>query len=145
MLRRLRTLGAPADELKGVYISFILPKLMYASPAWSSSLTLTQQLQLERVQKRAFRVILGPEYTHYEDALATLCLPSLSNRHREALEKFGEGLLHHPRLRHLLPRDAPPPTRATRHPRRTVPTKIPRTDRYRLSAVPTLVRLINGN
>ncbi|XP_050713416.1 uncharacterized protein LOC126996704 [Eriocheir sinensis] len=61
MLRRLRTLGAPAAELCSIYSSFILPKLMYASPAWSSSLTLTQQQQLERVQKRAFRVILGPD------------------------------------------------------------------------------------
>ena len=143
MLRRLKSLGAPADELKVVYITFILPTLMYASPAWSSSITLTQQHQLERVQKRACRVILGPSYTHYEDALATLCLPSLSSRHREALEKFGEGLLRHPRLRHLLPRDMPPSTRATRHPKRLVPPKIPRTERYRLSAVPTIVRLIN--
>ena len=57
MLRRLRSLGTPADELKGVYTSFILPKFMYASPAWSPSLNLTQQQQLERVQKRACRVI----------------------------------------------------------------------------------------
>ncbi|MPD04445.1 hypothetical protein E2C01_100136 [Portunus trituberculatus] len=43
MLRRLKSLGTPADEVKGIYITFILPKLMYASPVWSSSLTFTQQ------------------------------------------------------------------------------------------------------
>ncbi|XP_063886472.1 uncharacterized protein LOC135114506 [Scylla paramamosain] len=107
MLRRLRSLGTPTDELRGVYLTFILPKLMYASPAWSSSLTHTQQLQLESVQKRACRVILGPAYTTYEEALTTLSLSRLSTRHREALEKFGRGLLHHPRLRHMLPPDAP--------------------------------------
>ena len=63
MLRRLRSLGTPAEELKGVYITFILPKLMYASPVWSSSLTRTQQQQLESVQKRAYRIILGAAYT----------------------------------------------------------------------------------
>ena len=145
MLRRLSSLGAPADALKVVYTTFILPKLMYASPAWSSSLSLTQQLQLERVQKRACRTILGQAYTHYEDALSTLCLPSLSSMHRAALEKFGKGILHHPRVRQLLPPDAPPAPRATRNPKRIVPPKIPRTDRYRLSAVPTIVRLINKN
>ena len=143
MLRRLSSLGAPADALKVVYTTFILPKLTYASPAWSSSLSLTQQLQLERVQKRACRTILGQTYTHYEDALSTLCLPSLSSRHLAALEKFGKGILHHPRVRQLLPCDAPHAPRTTRNPKRLVPPKIPRTDRYRLSAVPTIVRLIN--
>lgn len=33
MLRRLKSLGAQADDLKTIYTSFILPKLMYASPA----------------------------------------------------------------------------------------------------------------
>ncbi|MPC66826.1 hypothetical protein E2C01_060980 [Portunus trituberculatus] len=87
MLHRLRSLGAPADALRGVYLTFILPKLMYASPAWSSSLNLTQRQQLERVQKRAFRIILEPAYG---DALTCLSLPRLATRHQEALEKFGE-------------------------------------------------------
>ena len=143
MLRRLRSLGAPADELRGVYLTFILPKLMYASPAWSSSLNLTQRQQLERVQKRAFRVILGPAYRSYEDALTCLSLPRLASRHQEALDKFGEGLLRHPRLRHLLPPDVPPPVRATRHHNRVAPLRAPRTDRYHHSAVPTMVRAIN--
>ncbi|XP_063860409.1 carnitine O-palmitoyltransferase 2, mitochondrial-like isoform X2 [Scylla paramamosain] len=143
MLRRLRSLGTPTDELRGVYLTFILPKLMYASPAWSSSLTQTQQLQLESVQKRACRVILGPAYTTYEEALNTLKLSRLSTRYSEALEKFGRGLLNHPRLRSLLPPDAPRPTRATRHHNKITPLKAPRTDRYRLSAIPTMVRAIN--
>ena len=143
MLRRLRSLGTPAEELRGVYLTFILPKLMYASPAWSSSLTRTQQQQLESVQKRACRVILGAAYTTYEDALTTLSLPSLSSRHREALEKFGRGLLRHPRLREMLPPDVPRQTRTTRHTNKITPLKAPRTDRYLHSAIPTMVRAIN--
>ena len=143
MLRRLRSLGTPEEELKGVYITFILPKLMYASPAWSSSLTCTQQQQLESVQKRACRIILGAAYTTYAAALTTLSLPSLSSRHREALEKFGRGLLRHPRLRDMLPPAAPHPVRLTRHINKIVPLKAPRTDRYLHSAIPTMVRAIN--
>ena len=143
LLRRLRSLGTPTHELRGVYLTFILPKLMYASPAWSSSLTSTQQQQLESVQKRACRIILGPAYTTYDDALSTLSLPRLSARHREALEKLGRDLLHHPRLRHMLPPDAPRPARATRHHNKITPLRAQRTDRYRLSATPTMVRAIN--
>lgn len=144
MLRRLRTLGASAAELCSIYTSFILPKLMYASPARSSSLTLTQQQQLERVQKRAFRVILGPDYHTYDIALTTLNLPRLSDRHQDALSKFGISLLHHPRHRHLLPPDAPSPIRFTRHHNILTPFRAPRTDRYKRSAVPAIVQMINN-
>ncbi|MPC88816.1 hypothetical protein E2C01_083736 [Portunus trituberculatus] len=143
MLCQLRSLGATADELRGVYLTFILPKLMYAHPAWSSTLNLTQRQQLERVQKRAFRVILGPFYRSYEDALTCLSLPRQATRHQEALEKFGEGLLHHPRLRHLLPADMPLPARATQHQNRVAPLRAPHTNWYHLSVVSTMVRAIN--
>ena len=92
MLRKLKSLGTLADELKGVYISFILPKLMYVSPAWSSSLNLTQY-QLEKVKKWAISIILGLTYSDYESALITLNLQRLSVRHEKALMKIGEGLL----------------------------------------------------
>ncbi|KAK3855453.1 hypothetical protein Pcinc_038150 [Petrolisthes cinctipes] len=143
MLRRLRSLGTPAGDLKAVYTSFILPSLLYASPVWSSSLNKSQQQQLEKVQKRAYRVILGPAYTSYNNALTTLSLPRLTAMYEQALSKFGEGLLRNPRHRHLLPPDVPPPARATRHQNKLVPLRAPRTDRYRQSAVPTLVRKIN--
>ncbi|MPC35054.1 hypothetical protein E2C01_028464 [Portunus trituberculatus] len=103
MLRRLKSLGTPTEELKGVHLTFILPGLMYALPAWSSCLTDTQRQQLENVQKRACRIILGPAYTNYDHALTNLNLPRLSNKHREALLKLGRNLLCHLRLRHLLP------------------------------------------
>ena len=70
MLQRLRSLGIPVAELKGVYTSFTLPKLIYASPAWPSSLNLTQQ-QLVKVKKRACKVILGPACIIHDNALST--------------------------------------------------------------------------
>ncbi|MPC66576.1 hypothetical protein E2C01_060725 [Portunus trituberculatus] len=86
MLCRLKSLGTPNDELKGIYITFILPRLMYASPVWSSSLTSTQLQQLDDVQKRAYRIILGrPAYTNYDHALTTLNLSTLATGHQAAL------------------------------------------------------------
>ncbi|MPC46361.1 hypothetical protein E2C01_040080 [Portunus trituberculatus] len=93
MLRTLKSLCTLADKLKGEYLTFILPRIMYSSPAWSSSLTSTQQQQLEDVQKRTCRIILDPAYTNYDHALTTLSLPRLSIKHQEALVKLGRGLL----------------------------------------------------
>jgi len=142
MLRRLKSLGVPLPELQNIYRLFILPKLTYASPAWSPSLTATQLLQLERVQKRAAKIILGPVYTSYDSALAALGLTSLATHYSTSLQQFGLKLLCHPRHRDLLPPDAPPPRRALRAANKLVPIRA-RTDRYHRSTVPTLVRLIN--
>ena len=144
MLPRLKSLGKPADELKEVYISFILPKLIYAFSVWSSSLNITQHHQLEKIQKHALRLILGPAYHDYESALNTLNLPRLSIKLEEALMKFGEGLLKHSRHRKLLPPDVPPPIRATRHRNVLIPVKAPRTDRFKNSAIPSIVHLLNS-
>ncbi|XP_045112270.1 uncharacterized protein LOC123505173 [Portunus trituberculatus] len=130
LLRRLKTLGIPAGELAGVYSCFILPKLTYASPAWSSSLTLTQRRQLETVQKRACRLILGSNYTSYQDALHALKLNTLQDRHALLLEQMGRRLLHHPRHRDLLPPTAPRPRTSVRHANTLVPIRA-RTDRYK--------------
>ncbi|MPC89782.1 hypothetical protein E2C01_084742 [Portunus trituberculatus] len=65
----------------------------------------TQQQQLENVQKRACRIILGPAYTDYDHALSTVDLPTPATRHQAAFVKMGRGLLRHSRLRHLLPPD----------------------------------------
>lgn len=47
-------------------------KFTRAFTALSSSLTLTQQQQLERVQKKACEVILDPVHNTYDDALTTI-------------------------------------------------------------------------
>ena len=93
MLRRLKSLGTPVDELKEIYISFILPKLMYVSPAWSSCLNKAHHHQLEKIKKHALSLILGPAYNDYKGALNMLNLLRLSVKHEEAPMKFGEDLL----------------------------------------------------
>ena len=64
---------------------------MYASPAWSSSLNQTQQYQLKKIKKRAYKVILGLTFVYYDSAPSTLTLLRLSVRREEVLRKLGEG------------------------------------------------------
>ena len=142
MLRRLKSLGMPQRELRSIFTIFILPKLTYASPAWSSSLTLTQHRQLEKVQKRAVRIILGESYVSYEEALATLDLSPLSARYEDLMRQFGEKLLIHPRHRDLLPELNPPPRHTVRHHNVLKPIRAT-TDRYKKSPIPTIVNIIN--
>ena len=142
MLRRLRSCGMQPTELAQIYRTFILPKLTYASPAWSSSLSATQLSRLERVQKRAMRIIYSNNYTNYEQALLNVGLPKLADHYNTLLLKFGHKLLKDPRHRHFLPPPAPPPTQFTRHTNKLVPFQTGR-ERFRLSAIPLITKWIN--
>ncbi|ROT81040.1 hypothetical protein C7M84_000199 [Penaeus vannamei] len=123
MLRHLKTLGVPPSELITIYKTFILPRLTYASPDWSFSLDAAQLLRLEKVQKRAMKIILGSSYNCYEDALTTLGLTTLSALYQKMLLQFGEKTLNNPRHRHL-----PAPALPPRHTQQAVPEGLGRTD-----------------
>ena len=144
LLHRLKSLGLPAEELKNVYNTFILPKLTYASPAWSCSLNISQRKVLERVQKRACKIILWSDYDGYDDALHKLNLPRLETQYQDLTRQFGQKLLSNPRHRNLLPPDNPPPVRAARHHNRLQHNRRGKTERYRTSAIPTIVKMINN-
>ncbi|XP_076035374.1 uncharacterized protein LOC143021651 [Oratosquilla oratoria] len=144
MLHRLRSLCIPSPDLEGVYTTLVLPTLVYASPACSSSLNIIQSSKLERVQKRECRIILGGQYEGYEHALTTLSLPRVSDKHIEALRKFGQDLMFHSRHRHFLTPDATPARHAIRHTNKVQPIRAPRTDRYKNSAIPSIIRTINS-
>ncbi|XP_050710401.1 uncharacterized protein LOC126995155 [Eriocheir sinensis] len=107
MLRRLKSLGVPALKLATTFKIFILPKLTFASPAWSPCLTTTQLGRLERVQKRAVKIILGTSYTTYDIAFATLHLTTLAAQYTTSLEQFGLKLLNNSCHRDLLSLNAP--------------------------------------
>ncbi|KAI8516367.1 hypothetical protein Bbelb_049480 [Branchiostoma belcheri] len=49
----------------------------YAAPVWRSGLTASQSSRIERIQRRAVRIILGPNYSNYADACSQLGLASL--------------------------------------------------------------------
>ena len=67
-----------------------------------TSLNISQLQQLERVQKRACRIIPGPAYVDYDNALITLSLNRLATRYQQTVSKLGAGLLRSQRRRHML-------------------------------------------
>ena len=162
MLRRLKSFGMPVDELINIYKMFILPKLTYAAPAWSFSLGVDLQKKLERVQKQALKICLGPAYTTYEAALTVANLPILIHDpnnhppivperlipspnptiHEQIVTKFAYNLHSHHRHSHFLPPPISSP-HDTRHQNHIRPIQTG-TNRYKFSPIPTMVKILNG-
>ena len=137
MLKQLRRSGAPSSDLIRVYTSFIRPVLEYAGVVYDSGLPQFLSDEIEHVQKRACRIILGQSYAGYEHALDELRLTCLENRRKSLFEKFALKLTVHDRSGIL-----PPPAELLRALRRTNAQRCPLalTERYRRSTVPTILR-----
>ena len=84
MIRNLKKYGASREDLIDVYMKQCRSILEMAVPAWSPGLSNSNSYQFERVQKAAFAIILGEEYTSYKRALKCLNMESLADR-RKAL------------------------------------------------------------
>jgi len=142
-LKKLKRFGLPTQDLIEFYQGYIRPTLEYAAPVWSPSITALQSMKIERVQKRALRIILGLHYTCYDEALAHFCLPSLENRRKNLSLKFAKSLFSSPMFRSWLP-----PTRSEVHGRDLKSANklcIPstKTNRYKNSPIPYFTHLLN--
>ena len=88
LLRKLSTFGASVQDLKHIYILFVRSTLEFSSSVWHTSLTQENEADLERVQKSAFRIILGNYYMSYENSLQNLNMETLKERREILFTKF---------------------------------------------------------
>ena len=91
MLTRLKRFGQSVEDLVTIYVGFVCPLLGYAVPVWHPGLTEKQHQALERIQKRACRIILGGSYCSYQDALVihVICnMPNLRSRRDKICLRF---------------------------------------------------------
>ena len=86
ILRVLCRFGAGVDELKQIYISLVRSTLEYACVVWQGGLTEKNKLGIERIQKRALRIIY-PSLS-YEKSLSLLNLDTLETRRQKICTKF---------------------------------------------------------
>ena len=144
MLYVLKRFNASAADLTAVYQMYIRPVLEYASPLWHSCITSKQIDQMELIQKRACRIILGGQYRSYAEALQLLKLCSLVERREQLLRGFGEKLLKSERHASMLPQ--PKKNRHGRNLRSAHQLDPPkcRTARYRKSTIPAVVDRLNN-
>ncbi|XP_066267508.1 uncharacterized protein [Branchiostoma lanceolatum] len=125
LLRRLKYFHVPKEDLVSVYVCYVRPVTEYAAPVWHSGLTSALSQKIEKIQRRAVRIILGSDYSGYTDACTILHLPTLHTRRSNLTLNFATSLLSSELYRHFLP-----PTRADidHNRRRSGPTVQDETD-----------------
>ena len=96
MLTKLKYVGVDKADLLDIYILYIRSVLEYCSTVWHSTLTAEQSQQIEKVQKTSGKIILGDEYSGYENSLRAVGLDSLKTRRENKCLSFGIKCLLHP-------------------------------------------------
>jgi hypothetical protein len=80
-LKILRNYNAPMEDLKAFYTSVTRSTLEYCAHIWHGNLTNEQTRDIERIQKRALRIML-PELS-YEEDLVKCKLKTLEGRRQD--------------------------------------------------------------
>ena len=91
-------------DLKRIYILQVRSKLEQSAVLWHSSLTKKCSDKLKRVQKSACKVILGPGYVQYTNALDVLKLQSLEKRRNSPCLKFAKKCQKVEKLKSMFPK-----------------------------------------
>ena len=103
LVRKVASFGASEEDLKNIYILFVRSHLEQSATVWHSSLTQENIDDLERVQKSAFKVILGEKYISYNNALIKLDMETLKNRRDELCLNFALKCVKHKKLKKMFP------------------------------------------
>ena len=101
ILRVLKRCGAPTHDLLRFYLALIRSVLEYCCPVLHSSLSVQLSERIERVQKRALRIIFPA--SHYEDALKLSGCTMCARRDFLCAKTFEKIKDPRSRLHHLMP------------------------------------------
>ena len=140
VVRHLKLSGVPEKDISIVFSTTIRSCIEYASVVYGPMLTKSQANELERMQRRALKIIYGHK-TSYADALSKAGLKPLEERRIATLEKFTRKAAANPRLEGWFPKHHVP-----QYGLRTIPTyeeEHATTDRLYRSPIFTMRRLLN--
>ena len=97
ILRRLKGFGASDEDLLDIYIKQVRSVMELAVPAWHAGLTVSETVDIERVQRAALQIIQGMKYTTYRAALQHFKLETLQARRGGLSKKFCKKAAKHPK------------------------------------------------
>ena len=103
ILQKLFTFKIKVKDLLNIYILYIRSILEQSCQVWHYSLTEEDSSDLERVQKVAFKLILGEEYVYNYQALKELNLEKLSDRRTNLCLKFARNCLKFDQTKDMFP------------------------------------------
>ena len=137
-------MGATKQQLLTIWKRKGRSVLEFASPVFFSRLTVEQSDQIENCQRKAFIIILGPEYKSYDSALQLLDQEKLSARRITAALKFGQDCVRNPKHADMFPVRC-----ASRENMRETTKPYQEytclNSRFYDSSLPTICRLLNQN
>ena len=142
MLRCLKRFHVPLTDLITVYSGYIRPVLEYGTPVFNGALTKKQEKQLETIQKRACKIMLGTSYSTYSEALELCNISTLSERRKKLCLDFAHSLEKNPLTGNWLPHK-PSHDHALRSKKKYEMSKC-KTKRFQDSSIPYLIRLLNN-
>ena len=140
ILHKLGKFSLPISDLINIYILYIRSVVEQSAVVWNSSITKGEQLDIERVQKCALRIILKDKYLSYQNSLELCGLESLKTRRNKLSLSFALKCLKSESTKDMFPvRNIQADTRFSE---RYVVTKSC-TERLANSAIPFMQRLLN--
>ena len=142
IIKKLIQFNVPLPELVQIYILYIRSVVEQSAVVWHASITIGEQKDLERIQKVALRLILGDNYTSYNEALKQTGLDTLRSRRTKLSLNFALKCLKSEKTSHMFPLNSNPVD--TRHHEIFYVTKA-RTSRLFKSAIPYMQRLLNDH
>ena len=141
ILRRLLKFNLDTPTLFDVYTKEIRSILELAVPVWHSGLTKQQSINIERIQKISFRIILGENFKNYKQACNILSAQTLEERRLKLCLNFAKKNLKSSNSFF----NKIEPNMNTRRRTSVVKEYKCRTNRFQNSSLPYLAKLLNQN
>ena len=142
LLFKAATFTNSRQDLKSIYLTYIRSAIEQSAVVWQSSLTNKNRKDLERVQKTAIKVILGSNYTTYNEGLKILKIQSLNDRREALCLKFAKKCLENEKVKGLFPLRKLKNCMEIRKMNKFRMIKA-NTKRYEQSAIPYMRRILN--
>ena len=145
MLRRLKNLGLKTHSLVKIFITQIRSVLEFGAVTWHSMITKENSRTIERVQKAALAIILGPDYIGYDYALSQTNLQRLDIRRTALSLSFAKKSAKHPLHKNWFCNQNENMKIKTRAAKPTFKPAKARTQRLMKSPIPYLTELLNND
>ena len=142
LLRKISSFGASDWDLKEIYVTFVRSILEQSVPVWHSSLTNENKEDLERIQKSAFRIILGNRYKNYQNALNLLEMDTLESRREHLCLVFAQKAANHPECKQMFPKHVKNHKMQTRNTEK-YKVNYANTDRLKSASIIHMQKLLN--
>ena len=116
LLRKVSSFGASIEDMKTIYTLFVRSLLEQSATVWHNSLTQGNSEDLERVQKSAFKIMLGEKYESYSKSLIRLDMQNLHDRREQLCMNFALKCLKNPKTTKIFPLNDKTHNMGTRNP-----------------------------